>query len=64
MPTLTDAKVEPSTLFDGEAWARLSHFRAAHDPAGVFVANHQIYEALNQPDGLSSVPIRGTYWSK
>ncbi len=42
VPTLTDAKVEPSTLFDGEAWARLSHFRAAHDPAGVFVANHQI----------------------
>jgi FAD/FMN-containing dehydrogenase len=42
VPTFTDLRVETNSMFDGEAWARLSHLRAAADPNRLFVANHQV----------------------
>ncbi len=42
MPTFTDLQVETSSMFDGEAWVRLSHLRDAADPGRLFVANHRL----------------------
>ena len=42
VPTFTDLQVETGSMFDGEAWARLSHLRDAADPGRLFVANHQL----------------------
>ena len=42
VPTFTENRVDTSSLFDGEAWARLAHLRAEADPDRVFLANHQV----------------------
>ena len=42
VPTFTENKVETNSMFDGEAWARLSHLRDQADPDRLFVANHQV----------------------
>jgi FAD/FMN-containing dehydrogenase len=42
VPTFTENKVETNSMFDGEAWARLSHLRAEADPNRLFLANHQV----------------------
>ncbi|TQJ48438.1 FAD-binding oxidoreductase [Phycicoccus sp. SLBN-51] len=38
----TETTVDASTAFDGDTWTRLRQVRAAVDPEGVFLANHQI----------------------
>jgi FAD/FMN-containing dehydrogenase len=40
--TLTETVVDAATGVDAEAWARLREVRAQVDPAGVFLANHEI----------------------
>lgn len=42
VPTFTENRADASSMFDGEAWARLATIRAALDPHRVFVANHQV----------------------
>lgn len=42
IPTFTEKKVDSSKLYDAEAWARLCALRAAHDPRGLFLANHAL----------------------
>ena len=42
VPTFTENRVDTSSLFDGEAWARLSHLRDQADPGRLFLANHQL----------------------
>ncbi len=42
VPTFTENKVETNSMFDGDAWARLSHLRDQADPNRLFVANHQV----------------------
>jgi FAD/FMN-containing dehydrogenase len=40
--TLTETLVDTATGFDPESWGRLREVRAALDPAGVFLAGHEI----------------------
>ena len=40
--TLTETVVDTATGVDAESWARLREVRAEVDPAGVFLANHEI----------------------
>ncbi|WP_295659227.1 FAD-binding oxidoreductase [uncultured Nocardioides sp.] len=42
VPTFTENREDASSMFDGEAWARLAHLRAHADPTRLFVANHQV----------------------
>lgn len=42
VPTFTDTREDSSSMFDGEAWARLATLRQAHDPTRVLLANHEI----------------------
>jgi hypothetical protein len=42
VPTLTEARVEASSLYDDEALARITELRATLDPDQLFVASHQI----------------------
>ena len=40
--TLTETVVDTATGVDADSWARLREVRAEVDPAGVFLANHEI----------------------
>lgn len=42
IPTFTDTREDTSSMFDGEAWARLALLREAHDPTRVFLAHHEV----------------------
>ena len=42
VPTFTDTREDTSSMFDGESWARLAGLRDTFDPAGVFLAHHEI----------------------
>ena len=38
----SEDRVDPRTGYDADAWTRLQAIRAAVDPAGVFLANHEV----------------------
>ena len=42
IPTFTDTREDTSSMFDGEAWARLARLREAHDPTRLFLAHHEV----------------------
>lgn len=42
IPTFTETGVDTSSMFDGEAWARLARLRDVHDPSRLFLAHHEV----------------------
>ncbi len=42
IPTFTDTREDTSSMFDGEAWARLARVRDVHDPSRVLLAHHEV----------------------
>jgi FAD/FMN-containing dehydrogenase len=42
IPTFTESREDASSMFDGEAWARLARLRDAHDPTRVFLSHHEV----------------------
>jgi hypothetical protein len=39
---LAEKRVDPSTGYEPDAWTRLCAIRAAVDPGGLFLANHEV----------------------
>jgi hypothetical protein len=39
---LAERRIDPSTAYEPDAWARLCTIRASVDPEGLFLANHAI----------------------
>lgn len=41
-PNFSDRPIDPATAYEADAWVRLRKVKAAVDPDGVFLANHEI----------------------